>query len=365
MTFYLVVTKNEGDPKPETFKFIQHAITIGEDVSNNLRLIGGEKSISPIHAEILSKNGKYYLIDYGSKEGVFIDNLKLKQKQSYLLHEGCTFEVGRYSLRFTLMGNEFKAHQTKKNSLQMAINHLADSLAYLDQARQGRAKQNDTILAQKLAENLEERQIESLKRLVEVIVPAKNNMQNLSAFSNHENSDFISDMFFKLFVDVFEVSVNISHTFIDPKTVHRKDSKQLLSSENLKHYLFEENLSPQERDKRRAFLSAEVDDLISRQTAIFTGYQNSIKYGIKDLLREFDPATILKHGRGKTLHIGPLNISKKIIPFLTDRKAIRDIINTYQVISKQNQKEMEQKYFHPAFISGYLSYINSSQRQPK
>ena len=112
-------------------------------------------------------------------------------------------------------------------------------------------------------------------------------------------------------------------------------------------------------------MRTEIEDLIIRQVALFAGYQNSIKYGVKDLLKELDPAVILKEEQEKRIHLGPIGIPQKYLPFLTYQKVFRYLTDIHHLLSNKEQREIEEKYFHPAFINGYLRSANSDQRKFK
>ena len=176
-----------------------------------------------------------------------------------------------------------------------------------------------------------------------------------------DNTDFIIELFVKLFVELFEISIQISHQFIDTHTIHRKDSQLLLSTESLKAYLLDRDVSPEEREKRQQFLKIEVEDLIARHIALFAGYRNSIKYGLKDILNKLDPTTVMKDELKQSLSIGPFKIYRKYIPFFIYRKVFDNVVTNHQLLSKYEQQEIEEKFFKSAFISGFLESINSSR----
>jgi hypothetical protein len=176
-----------------------------------------------------------------------------------------------------------------------------------------------------------------------------------------DNTDFIIEMFLKLFIELFEISIQISHEFIDTQAIHRKDSKLLLSPERFKAYILDSNVPSEEREKRQQFLKVEVEDLIARHIALFAGYRSSIKYGLKDILNKLDPTTVLKDELNQSLSLGPFKISRKYIPFFIYRKVYDNIVKNHELLSKYEQQEIEEKFFKSAFISGFLQSINSGR----
>ncbi len=176
-----------------------------------------------------------------------------------------------------------------------------------------------------------------------------------------DNTDFIIELFLKLFIELFEISIQVSHEFIDTHTIHRKDSKLLLSPDRLKAYILDSNLPPEECEKREQFLKVEVEDLISRHIALFAGYRSSIKYGLKDILIKLDPTTVLKDELNQSLSIGPFKISRKYIPFFIYRKVFDKVVMNHELLSKNEQQEIEDKFFKSPFISGFLQSINTDR----
>ena len=180
----------------------------------------------------------------------------------------------------------------------------------------------------------------------------------------YEDTDFIHDMFFRLLSELLKLSMQISHEFIDSNTIHRKDSKVLLTPESLKDYIFTNGLSIDEKNKRREYLKAEMADLLSRQTALFAGYRNSIEYGVNDLLKELDPEVVMKNELAKSLHLGPVSIPQKYLPFYIYHKTFKKLVRIFASLTSENHHDIKNKFFRPAFISGFLKNIHSDQEGP-
>jgi hypothetical protein len=176
-----------------------------------------------------------------------------------------------------------------------------------------------------------------------------------------EDTDFILDLFFRLLSELLKLSMQISNEFIDGNTVHRKDSKLLLSPESLKEYIFTNGLSNDEKKKRREYLKTEMADLLARQTALLAGYRNSIEYGVKDLLKELDPGIVMKKELEKSFNIGRVSIPQKYLPFIIYSKAFKNIVRIFASLNSEKNHDIKNKFFRPAFISGYLKSIHSDQ----
>ena len=184
---------------------------------------------------------------------------------------------------------------------------------------------------------------------------------------NYEDSEYVIDLFFKMLSELIKISMQISNEFIDSDTVHRRESKMFVSPESLKDYIFSNGVSDSEKKKRREYLSTEMSDLLARQIVILAGHRNSIEYGTKDLLKELDPEVVLKEELGKLVHIGPVSIPQRYIPFIVYRKAFKKIVSIFSSFNSENPEKdqnIKNKFFRPAFISGYLKSIHSDQEGP-
>lgn len=362
MAFYLNLRKSQEFKHNVTYKFIQQKITLGEDITNNLRLFSRTKLISPIHAEINIKNGKYYIVDMGSENGTFISEERLEQNKLYPLEDGSEFQIGEYFIIFLINEKNIKEKYSNKMSILNQNTCFVNDLEQLNWLIEREFSQSDDAnIVQSLYESLSGRDVEGLRSLLDKLNQQHKDRKKDEELLHSDNTDFILDMFFTFFIKLFEISIQISHEFIDTHTIHRKDSKILLSPERLKAFILANNLSPEEREKRQQFLKVEVDDLISRHIALFAGYRNSIKYGLKEILNKLDPTTVMKDELNQTLSIGPFKISRKYIPFFIYRKVFDNVVMNHELISKYEQKEVVEKYFKSAFISGFLQSINSDR----
>ena len=360
--FYLNLSKKSDITSSQTFKFVQRTITLGKDVSNNIRLYSPDESVSEIHAEIYTVRDNFFIIDRGSRSGTYIENIKLVQNRSYLLKEGTQINIGEYILKFLLNSHDGSTEKPEKISVKNTIDYLDDALAYLNDVRENNPDIYDKITRKNLRKVLDISENSKLRSLLVQKVDPDNKAQIKDSEINSDKSDFIIDMFLKLFVEFRSMSIKISNEVIDSHTVHRRDSKQLVFPDSLKNYILNTELSAEEKEKRIKFLWNEIEELISKHIALFAGYKNSIKYGTRDLLKELDPGSIIDSEQKKSAHVKSARILNKYLPFLMKRRNIKSIMCKYESLSKNIYKEIELKYFQPAFKSGYLQKVNSDHQ---
>jgi hypothetical protein len=360
--FYLNLSKKTDITSSQTFKFVQRTITLGKDVSNNLRLYSPDASVSSIHAEIYTDRDNFFIINRGGGSGTYIENMKLMQNRSYLLKEGTQINIGEYILTFFLNSPDTDIEKPEKISVKNTINYLDDALAYLNEVRENNPDVYDKIIRKNLRKVLDIDENSKLRSLLLQKVDPDNNVPIKDSETKSDKSEFIIDMFLKLFVEFHSMSIQIFNEFIDSHTVHRRDSKQLVFPDSLKNYILNTELSADEKEKRIKFLWNEIEELISKHIALFAGYKNSIKYGTRDLLKELDPVSIIDSEQKKSEYVKSARILYKYLPFLMKRRNIKCIIDKYESLSKNIDKEIELKYFQPAFKSGYLQKVNSDHR---
>lgn len=66
----------------------------------NLSNLPNAKFVSRLHAEIQVEKNIYYLVDVGSSNGTFLNNVRLKPKQRYRLKLGDKIDLGNVSVTF-------------------------------------------------------------------------------------------------------------------------------------------------------------------------------------------------------------------------------------------------------------------------
>jgi len=356
--FYLNLSKKSDITFSQTFRFVQRTITLGKDVSNNLRLYCPDESISDIHAEIYSDMGNTFIVDKGSGSGTYIENLKLVKNRSYLLREGIQILIGEYILTFHLSPSELDT-EMKEMFIVNTISCLEDVLAYVNKMREHNPELYAKNMKEKLNQVFDINENQKLRTLLIQIIDPDNNHDGENTRAESFESDFIVDMFLKLFVEFHSMSSKISDEFIDSHTIHRRDSKQIVFPDSLRRFILDTKVSVEERNRRINFLWNEIEDLVSKHIALFEGYKSSIKHGTRDLLKELDPLANIGNEQKKAGYFKSYKILQKYFSFLRKLRNAKRILDKYETISKNIEKEIEQKFFQPAFKSGYLKKFNS------
>src|SRR6187549_493984 len=83
--------------KPYEVDLVKDSVSIGRSSSNDL--VFNHLSLSRHHARILKKEEGYFVEDSGSRNGTFLNGIRLKQQT--LLKNGDAIQLGEILIRFT------------------------------------------------------------------------------------------------------------------------------------------------------------------------------------------------------------------------------------------------------------------------
>jgi two-component system, NtrC family, sensor kinase len=82
-----------GPDKGRSFEVDEEAIFVGRAPDNEIHI--KDKSVSRKHLKIVKREEKYYVTDLGSKNGTFIDGMRVTGGKEYEIREGMPIAVGK------------------------------------------------------------------------------------------------------------------------------------------------------------------------------------------------------------------------------------------------------------------------------
>jgi hypothetical protein len=101
-----VVEPADRRPLPSEREVPARGLTFGRDPGNDLCL--DDTEVSRFHARIEPRGRQYLLQDLGSRNGTFVDRIRVRQ---HLLSTGESFVIGPFTLRFAVAGEPGRAEE--------------------------------------------------------------------------------------------------------------------------------------------------------------------------------------------------------------------------------------------------------------
>ena len=96
----LVCSSELQSGEDKTYSFRQNTITIGRASENDISL--PLRSVSRQHAQIIQRNGEYFLEDLASVGGTYVNHQRLQPRQSKQLRSGDQFVISPYVFQVTV-----------------------------------------------------------------------------------------------------------------------------------------------------------------------------------------------------------------------------------------------------------------------
>ena len=97
MSQFIVLRLFKNGELVEVKQFDTEQIVIGR--SGDAQLTIDDPSVSPLHAVIENREGKYYISDLGSESGTFINDEKVLEKE---IDSGQEAKIGDFSIQFNV-----------------------------------------------------------------------------------------------------------------------------------------------------------------------------------------------------------------------------------------------------------------------
>lgn len=82
-----------GPDKGRTFEVDEEAALVGRAPDNDIRVM--DKSVSRKHLKVVRRGEKFYVTDLGSKNGTFVDGMRITGGKEYEVREGMPIAVGK------------------------------------------------------------------------------------------------------------------------------------------------------------------------------------------------------------------------------------------------------------------------------
>jgi pSer/pThr/pTyr-binding forkhead associated (FHA) protein len=400
MKLNITVSKKADASFSQKLDFSRFPVSIGRDEKNDVFLPDPFKVISRKHARIINTEGIFQLIDLGSSNFTFLNDERLLPDEEYALKAGDQIKIGDYQLEVEFVKDvqQFSDDDQKTmvfsspfsedfenivNSLtKMSEKFASDSSPMKTEMFRfslmqtfSRLEKNDAnkILAEYFVENFlaadfkrdgfhsdehpEIRQVSTPEPEIKIRnepVSAPQLSQDYS-FSSHLSNTM--DILLETFIKLIQGFLHFRQEFFGVTIYHTIPTGSL---KEIKEFLFNPGLSPEEEKKRIILIKEETQKLLGHQIGLLEGYQVSINEGCNNLLRSLDPEMIEKELQIKSQSSG-FDLGK-VIPLIRKEKVLEAIKTNYRTYLS-DPYHIEKKFFRPSFMKGYQKRTLSNKPQ--
>ena len=404
MILKLLLTKQSDPSVNEEMEFSRFPVFIGRDSGNEVILPDPFKIISRKHAKIINTEGILQLVDMESPNFTYLNEQKIEPLEENALQSNDKIKIGDYEIEVTFVMepsspvDDIDDQKTMVFSSPFAdeVAAVAENLKMISSKYEfddspmkedmlrfsilqslGGLPKNEVnkILAEFFVENVLGKEFvqhtampEKKKQEEYLHEPEKTGkIQQKGKIYEHKDNpapsaDYSFNVHFTAVIDVLlEVLTKLVQGFLQFRqeffgvTIYHTIPTGSLNE--IKEFLFNPGISPEEEKKRLDLLRDEIQKLITHQIGLLEGYRISITEGSQALLQSLNPEEIEKEIASKNQHPSGLDIGK-IIPFAQKAKILDGIKENYRKYIS-DPYHVEKKYFRPSFLKGYQKRILS------
>ena len=163
------------------------------------------------------------------------------------------------------------------------------------------------------------------------------------------DADRLLDVLVEAVSKLVAIPWRFRHEFIGQTIVQSDDSAFLYEKAppELKAYLTDARVGPQEREARLGALAESADAVVVHQLAMLDGYKASVQQGAKRLLDAVDPAPVEEEVEASS----PMYK----VPQLRAAAVLERVKETHRELGGEDWSVAERRAFRPAFIKAYLA----------
>ena len=406
MPVKFIVTKESDAEWRHECQFEDETITIGRNNSNDLVLDDPNKVVSRKHATIKREGPNCVLVDLGSRNSTTLNENKIDSKKPYPLESGDQIKIGDFVVHYfdTPPQEEPQAAHDDDPSSERTVlwhNPFTEEVLELKAAfkkLQDKYGQEDTILRksaleQALTEMLIETERDDVGQIVvkefaghfKVALPTAEAPAALPAPENNNNNNDVApivssappviqseqgvvdvidfsdrqvnnavEMFINATISMVKEAWKFRSEFIGIATIESQGSLHSATTQQLKDFLFDPELSDSEAKRRLVMIKMQIDELQLHYQALQSGYKSALKEGPQKLLQMLDPVALEKHFGKK---------ANGMLPFYAKVKVYESLKQKINEIQEEGTAGFEHNILRPAFIERYMRTMSGAHRQ--
>lgn len=392
----LITLRKISDPSfIKKLEFTEYPVKLGRESDNEIILEDQRKIISRSHAKILENEEIINIVDLGSSNFTYLNGERIFPNNENSIKSGDIIKIGDYEMDVvleqvkTMNAPNFDDQKTMifSNPFLDDVAMISDSILKLSEkyfydespfksemlrmsVMQGLDKMMPNDVNQMLSEYfatkfLDQSSISQNKKdfsspniNLDEKPKTKSNVQSTSAQASLKPAaDYSFSTSFSETVDILlDTVVKLIQGFLQFRqeffgvTIYQTIPTGSLK--DIKEYLFNPDITPEEHKKRIDLIKEETQKLLSHQIGLLEGYRTSVTEGSQSLLQSLDPELIEKEIISKQT-----SALDKLLPYTKKIKTLDAIKLSYKKYIS-DPYHLEKKYFRPPFIKGYQKRIS-------
>lgn len=406
MPFTLTIRSRRGLEEGQASErvFNQPIVTIGRSTTADVVLKDSQRMVSSRHGEIRTQGASWVLVDLGSTNGTKLNQVRLTARNEYGLKTGDQIKLGEFLLIFKAANDPQEAvhasaaiHPQQIQSVagetdQMLLYLLRRAYADVDGGSpESRQEQVQKLLRQAvggLDRQSAKVRLESLKRRLSDRSPSPSNPSPRRQKGSVSVSDFpeVAHAFFKeaerplsgeqskqvayrieqvlqiVFAGLaaankgrreFQREFEVEATRIldwAPNPIKHADTAGEIAS-----LLLDPRAPGLSEEQAKAYLQEVFHDLTLHQLGLMAGFRECVR----GLLKEFDPVSLTKGEKGRSIGKGLGLLSGR--NGRADAAAWQRFLEKYRQLTEEEVKVFE-RILAPHFAKGYLSVHKARKR---
>ena len=392
----LLTLRKISDPSfVKKSEFTGFPVKLGRESDNEIILEDQRKIISRSHAKILDTEGIIQIVDLGSANFTYLNGERIFPNTENPLKSGDVIKIGDYEMDVVL--EQVKINSTPNfddqktmffsNPFLEDVALVSDSILKLSEKYFYDASPlKGEMLRMSIMQGLEKMVPSDVNKVLSEYFASKFLDHNLSTQNKKDNpsANINFDEKPKAISNVETTSAQASLKPVDYSfSAHFSESVDILldtvvkliqgflqfrqeffgvtiyqtiptgSLKDIKEYLFNQDISPEEQKKRIGLIKEETQKLLSHQIGLLEGYRTSVTEGSQSLLQSLDPELIEKETISKQT-----SALDKLLPYTKKVKTLEAIKLSYKKYIS-DPYHLEKKYFRPPFIKGYQKRISA------
>lgn len=383
MKLLLKIKKNTDSSFLKEFTFSDFPVKIGRETDNDVILEDPRKVVSRSHARIIDNNGQIEILDLGSANFTYLNNERIFPNEAIQLKTGDIVKIGDYEIDIEMVIEQkaqvpsFDGEKTMvfSSPFESEVANVTDSIMKLsgkylfdDSPLKGEmlrfsimqsfsrigADDVSRILSEYFANKFLDQDIPLKKEFVDTPKPVeKSEVRSVPPPSAQKPAaDYSFSVHFTESVDLLlETMIKLIQGFLQFRqeffgvTIYQTIPTG--SVQDIKDYLFNQDISSDEQKKRINMFKEEMQKILTHQIGLLEGYRTSITEGSQSLLQSLDPEIIEKE-----VSVKQSSMIENLVPNSKKVKTLDAIKMNYKKYMS-DPYHIEKKFFRPPFIKGY------------